>query len=180
MESAGRPGSRVRQTRGNGILGVRKWAGNDPEPMRLAVSAACLWACDQTIRLHVNLDRKPGNYIRKGLEWALPAAKRDDSLDYWEYPRDGSKRTWVRLNRQTPVSYREDDEGAVLDPPELADPARARYDPDYRRSIIAATTPDVIVDNWPPPDNHRALQLLVAGLLNDYMHNRVDASQDAG
>jgi hypothetical protein len=66
----------------------RKWARYDPERLRAAVSAACEWACDQTIRLHIDLDDKPGNYIRKGLEWELLAAKRD-SLDDWDYAREG-------------------------------------------------------------------------------------------
>jgi hypothetical protein len=73
------------------------------------------------------------------------------------------------------VVYREDD-GAVLDPPELADPARARYDPDYRRSIVVATTPELIVDSTPPPGTEQEIQLLAAGLLDKYMHGRIDTA----
>jgi hypothetical protein len=151
----------------------RKWAGNDPEAMRLAVSAACLWACDQTIRLHINLDRKPGNYIRTGLERALPAAKRADSLDDWKRAGKGKKRTWVRRGRQllSPV-----DDGEELAAPELADPSRARYDPDYRRSMIVATTPELIVDNTPPPGTEQEIQLLAASLLDRYVHGKVDTA----
>jgi hypothetical protein len=134
--------------------------------MRLAVSAACEWGLRQT-----GLDRKPGNYIRTGLQRALPAATRADSLDEWKHARKGKKRTWVRRGKQllSPV-----DDGEELNAPELADPARARYDPDYRRSIIVATTPELIVDNTPPPGTEQEIQKLAAGLLDKYMHGQVD------
>jgi hypothetical protein len=173
----------------------RNWAGGNEETLKSAVSAACIWG------LSHDISGKPAKYIRTGLTKNLPEVAQRESLDTWVKAQKGQqcpachgkgfddggpcqfcettgilqKRRMVRRNKQAPLPHAEGEDGErELDDLIIIDPARARFDPDYQRSYVTATTPEMIVDSWPPPDTEHAVQLLVSGLLAQYMHAKVD------
>jgi hypothetical protein len=175
------------------------WAFDD-ESLKTAVSAACEWG------LRHDVDGKPGAYVRKSLGRYLPEVTRQESLDTWENRRKGQrcpmcdgkgfddagpceycggtgtlqKRRRVRVNKQAPLRHVESDDGEDIDTPELTDPGRARYDPDYQRSFIAGTRPETVVDDAPPPAVLQAVQWMTAGLLHRYMGQRVEPAARLG
>ena len=172
----------------------RNWAGDDQETLKTAVSAACEWG------LGHDLTGKPAAYVRKSLARDLSTITQRESLDTWVYARKGQrcpacggkgfddggpcqfcettgtlqKRRWVRRNKQVPLVHVMDEDEEELDTPDLTDPARSRYDPDYQRSAIIEGSPETVVNDAPPPATEQAVQQMAANLLSRYTHERID------
>jgi hypothetical protein len=78
------------------------------------------------------------------------------------------------------LRYRESDDGEGTDTPDLTDPARGRYDQDYRRSFTEATSPEPVVDDAPPPATEQVVQQMASKLFHMYMREREDPITSLG